>query len=62
MSVVPLTVIVGLVLVLGFVGFFLREQARGRRSCAERDSLLPLAEETPRLAAAPVRKDERWGK
>ena len=50
MSVVPLTVIVGLCLVLSFVVFFLREHARGRSSCAERDSLLPLAEETPRLA------------
>lgn len=51
MSVVPLTVIVGLCLVLSFVVFFLREQARGRNSCAERDSLLPLAEEKPRVAA-----------
>jgi hypothetical protein len=52
MAVVPFTVIVGLVLVLGFVGFFLREHGRGRKTCAERDSLLPLAEETPRLAQA----------
>ncbi|MEO6243860.1 MAG: hypothetical protein ABIQ12_00375 [Opitutaceae bacterium] len=52
MAVVPLTVIVGLVLVLGFAGFFLREQTRARKTCAERDSLLPLAEETPRLASA----------
>lgn len=50
MSVVPLTVVVGLCLVLTFVVFFLSEHARGRASSAERDSLLPLAEETPRLA------------
>jgi hypothetical protein len=50
MSVVPLTIIVSLCLVFSFVVFFLREHARGRLSSAERDSLLPLAEETPRLA------------
>jgi hypothetical protein len=50
MSVVPLTVIISLCLVFSFVIFFLREHARGRVSSAERDSLLPLAEETPRLA------------
>ena len=32
---------------------FLREHARSRRSGPERDSLLPLAEETARLAGAP---------
>ncbi len=60
MAVVPLTVIVGLCLVLGFVVLFLREQARGGASCAERDSLLPLAEETPRVirnAPAPGKHD-----
>lgn len=57
MSIVPLTVIVGLCLVFTFVVFFLREHARGRLSSAERDSLLPLAEETPRLACAPVARD-----
>ena len=57
MSVVPLTIIVSLCLVLSFVVFFLREHARGRVSSAERDSLLPLAEENPVLALAPVRRD-----
>ena len=57
MSIVPLTVIIGLCLVFTFVVFFLREHARGRLSSAERDSLLPLAEETPRLARAPVSRD-----
>lgn len=55
MSIVPLTVIVGLCLVFTFVFFFLREQGRGHLSSPERDSLLPLAEETPRLARLPVR-------
>lgn len=60
MSVVPLTVIISLCLVFSFVIFFLREHARGRVSSAERDSLLPLAQEKPQLAtsrrdpAAPV--------
>jgi len=54
MSVVPLTIIVSLCLVFSFVVFFLREHARGRFSSAERDSLLPLAEETPRLARVPA--------
>lgn len=52
MPVVPLTILVSLTLVFSFVVFFLREHARGRVSSAERDSLLPLAEETPRVASA----------
>jgi hypothetical protein len=52
MSVVPLTLTISLTLVFTFVIFFLREQTRGRISSAERDSLLPLAEENPRLAHA----------
>jgi hypothetical protein len=50
MTVVPLTLSISLCLVFTFVVFFLREQARGRLSSAERDSLLPLAEEIPQLA------------
>ena len=57
MSIVPLTVIVGLCLVFTFMVFFLREHGRGRLSSAERDSLLPLAEETPRLARRSNRAD-----
>jgi hypothetical protein len=45
MPVVPLTLTISLTLVFTFVVFFLREHARGRASSAERDSLLPLAEE-----------------
>ncbi len=53
MAVVPLTLTISLCLVFTFVVFFLRQHARGRLGSAERDSLLPLAEETPRLAHAP---------
>jgi hypothetical protein len=51
MSVIPLTLTVSLCLVFTFVVFFLRENSR-RFSNAERESLLPLAEETPRTAGA----------
>jgi hypothetical protein len=59
MAVVPLTLTISLCLVFTFVVFFLREHARGRFSSAERDSLLPLAEETPRTvhAATPLDAD-----
>jgi hypothetical protein len=49
MSVVPLTLTISLCLVFTFVIFFLREQMRGNASSAERDSLLPLAEEELRV-------------
>lgn len=51
MSVVPLTLTISLCLVFTFVIFFLREQMRGNASSAERDSLLPLAEEELRVVA-----------
>lgn len=50
MSVVPLTLTVSLCLVFTFVLFFLREYSRRRFSSAESEALLPLADETPRLA------------
>ncbi len=53
MAVVPLTLAISLCLVGAFVVFFLREHARGRLSSAERDSLLPLAEEKPRTVPVP---------
>jgi hypothetical protein len=53
MAVVPLTLTISLCLVFTFVIFFLREHARGHLSSAERDSLLPLAEESPRVVPAP---------
>ena len=49
MPVIPLTITVSLCLVLTFLVFFIREQSR-RFGNAERESLLPLAEETPRIA------------
>ena len=49
MAVVPLTLTISLCLVFTFVVFFLREHARGRLNSAERDSLLPLAEEGRKL-------------
>lgn len=52
MSVVPLTLTISLCLVFTFVVFFLREHARGSVSSPERDSLLPLADENPRIARA----------
>ena len=57
MPVVPLTLTISLTLVFPFVMFFIREHSRGRVSSAERDSLLPLAEENPRLAHALLPKD-----
>jgi hypothetical protein len=52
MAVVPLTLTISLCLVFTFVIFFLREHARGHLSSAERDSLLPLSEENPRVVGA----------
>lgn len=57
MAVVPLTLIISLTLVFTFVIFFLREHARGAVSSAERDSLLPLGEESSRLARVTVPPD-----
>lgn len=53
MTVVPLTLTISLCLVFTFVIFFIREHARGNLSSAERDSLLPLAEEKPAFARRP---------
>jgi hypothetical protein len=50
MAIVPLTLTISLSLVFTFIIFFLREHARGGLSSAERDSLLPLADEKPLLA------------
>jgi hypothetical protein len=56
MSIIPITVFFSLLLAGLFVTLFLREQRRRNFACAERDSLLPLADETPRpVTAAPVR-------
>lgn len=47
MSVIPLTVFFSLLLVGTFVVLFAREQRRRHLTSPERDSLLPLADETP---------------
>jgi len=57
LPVIPLTITVSLCLVFTFVIFFLREHAR-RFGNAERESLLPLADETPRIAGATARLAE----
>jgi hypothetical protein len=60
MAVIPLTLTISLGLALSFVALFLREHARGSRGGPERDSLLPLAEETRRLRPArPAPKSTR---
>jgi hypothetical protein len=56
MSVVPITVFCSLGLVFIFVALFWREHRRHRFASAERDSLLPLAEETPRPAGPAPRR------
>lgn len=49
MSVIPLTLTISLCLVFTFVIFFWRETSRRRYSSAERNALMPLADETPRV-------------
>ena len=51
MSVIPLTIFFSLLLAGLFMVLFAHEQRRRRFASAERDSLLPLAAETPRLAS-----------
>ena len=55
MSVIPITLFFSLLLAGTFVVLFAREQRRHRFTSAERDSLLPLADETPQLAAGGTR-------
>ncbi len=55
MSVIPVTVFFSLLLVGFFVVLFLREQRRRPFASAERDSLLPLADETARPVELPRR-------
>lgn len=50
MSVIPVTVFFSLLLAGFFVVLFAREQRRQRFASPERESLLPLADETPRAA------------
>jgi len=48
MSVIPVTLFFSLLLAGAFVVLFAREYRHRRFASAERDSLLPLADETPR--------------
>ncbi len=62
MDVIPLTLTISLCLVFTFVVFFLREQSRHPFSSSERESLLPLADETPRPeGATPRGKPDEFG-
>jgi len=54
MSVIPLTLTISLCLVFTFVVFFIREQGRRHLHSSESESLLPLADETPRVVSAPL--------
>ncbi|MFZ5496870.1 MAG: hypothetical protein ACOZE5_16235 [Verrucomicrobiota bacterium] len=53
MSVIPLTVFFSLLLAGLFVVLFIHEQRRRLFTSPEHDSLLPLADETPRPAIPP---------
>ncbi len=59
MSVIPITLFFSLLLAGAFIVLFAREYRRRRFASAERDSLLPLADETPR--AVPSASGERKG-
>jgi|GEM_PF-220833 len=54
MSVIPLTLTISLCLVFTFVVFFIREHGRRHLHSAESESLLPLADETPRVVTAMI--------
>ncbi len=56
MSVIPITVFLSLGLVFLFVALFLREHRHRHFANAERDSLLPLADEQPRIQVGPGTK------
>jgi len=51
MSAIPITLFFSLLLAALFVVLFAREHRRRRFASAERDSLLPLADERPRVVA-----------
>lgn len=59
MSVVPLTLTISLCLVFTFVVFFLREHSRRRFGSTESDALLPLSDETRRVASIRVSEISR---
>jgi len=54
MSAIPFLLFFSLLLAGTFVVLFARDHRRRRFASAERDSLLPLADETPHVAAVPL--------
>ena len=58
MSVIPLTIFFSLLLAGLFMVLFAHEQGRRRLASAERDSLLPLADETRRPVSSPAAAGE----
>ncbi len=58
MSVIPITLFFSLLLAGTFVVLFAREQRRPRFTSAERDSLLPLADEIPLTVPATHDRDD----
>lgn len=59
MSVIPITVFFSLGLAGLFVVLFAREQLRRRSASPERESLLPLADELPRVAGISSGRESR---
>jgi len=57
MSAIPITLFFSLLLAATFVVLFARDHRRRRFASAERDSLLPLADETPRATDAQADHD-----
>ena len=51
MSVIPVTLAISLGLLVLFIVLFMREHRRSRLSSPDRDALLPLADEKPRVSA-----------
>lgn len=63
MAVIPLTLTISLCLVFTFIVFFLRENSRRRFSSAEREALLPLADEVSHVSGiAPAARDHAVGR
>jgi hypothetical protein len=61
MSVIPLTIFFSLLLAGLFIVLFAHEQRRRRFASPERDSLLPLADESPRTVAAGLHDHDDTG-
>jgi len=63
MAVIPLTLTISLCLVFTFIVFFLRENSRRRFSSAEREALLPLADEVSHVSGStPLETEDTAGR